>query len=421
LRNDYWPNAMSERLYHRRIRPVIVQALQHARVTLISGARQVGKTTLAVEIANEGPMQIVTLDDTPTRQAALEDPAGFLAGLATPVLIDEIQRAPDLLLEIKKTVDRDTRPGRFLLTGSANVLSSRRVLDALTGRVDRVRMWPLSQTEILNGKLNVVDELLAGRAPQVSGATVGHGAFSPQIVSGGYPEAIARPAGRLRERWFANYIATTLERDLGEIASTRRAEDMGRLLTLVASQSANLLSYRAVGERLQMHHDTVQAYVTLLEQMYIVQRLPAWRPGIGARESARPKVYICDAAMLAHLLGANRERVENDDQVTGKACETLVTVELLKQASWADTAVSIFHYQRAHADIDLILESRAGEIAAIEVKARATLRPQDWKWLAALRDARSERFKAGIVVYSGEQTIPLGDRLWAVPYSGLWV
>lgn len=224
----------------------------------------------------------------------------------------------------------------------------------------------------------------------------------------------------MRERWFADYIATTLERDLGEIASTRRAEDMGRLLALVASQSANLLSYRAVGERLQMHHDTVQAYVTLLEQMFLLQRLPAWRPGIGARESRRPKVYICDPAMLAHLLGADSKRIETDDQVTGRACKTLVAVEVLKQASWAQSAVTVYHYQRERADIDLILESRAGELAAIEVKARATLRPQDWKWLAALRDARGERFKAGIVIYSGEQTIPLGERLWAVPYSGLW-
>lgn len=400
---------------------MITEALRHARVTLVSGARQVGKTTLVGEIAaNEHPMQIVTLDDTPTRRAALDDPAGFIAGLSSPVLIDEVQRAPDLLLEIKKAVDRDTTPGRFLLTGSANVLSSRRALDALTGRVDRVRMWPLAQTEILGGKLNVVDELLAGRVPQVSGAAVGRDAFSSQIASGGYPEARARPPGRLRERWFADYIATTLERDLGEIASTRRAEDMGRLLTLVASQSANLLSYRSVGERLQMHHDTVQAYVTLLEQLYVLQRLPAWRPGIGARESGRPKVYVCDPAMLAHLLGANRERIENDDQVTGKACETLVATEVLKQASWADTATSVYHYQRERADIDLVIESRAGELAAIEVKARATLRPQDWKWLAALRDARGKRFKAGIVVYSGEQTIPLGERLWAVPYSGLW-
>ncbi len=374
-----------------------------------------------MEIAtSEHPMRALTLDDGPTREAALGDPAGFLAGVDGPVLIDEIQRAPELLLEIKKAVDRDTSPGRFLLTGSANVLSSKRVIDALTGRIDRVRMWPLAQTEILGGALNLVDELLAGRAPQLDGAPVGHRAFSSVIAEGGYPEARLRPAGRSRERWFENYVETALERDLREIGDARRINEMGRLLRLLASQSANLLSYRAIGQRLEMHHDTVQAYVTLLEQMFLLQRLPAWRPGLGARESSRPKVYICDPGMLAHLLGADVERIERDDQVTGKACETLVAVELLKHSSWAHSTIRAYHYQREREDIDFVLENRAGELAAVEVKAKATLHAKDWKWLAALRDARGDRFKSGVVIYSGEQTIPLGDRLWAVPYAGLW-
>jgi predicted AAA+ superfamily ATPase len=335
-------------------------------------------------------------------------------------LIDEIQRAPNLLLEIKKVIDRDSTPGRFLLTGSANILSSKRLIDALTGRIDRVRMWPLAQTEILGGKLNVVDELMAGRPPQVTGATVGRSAFSAIVATGGYPEALSRTSGRSRERWFQDYIDTALERDLSELADARRADDMGRLLRLVASQSANLLSYRAIGRRLEMHHDTVQAYIALLEQMFLLQRLPAWRPGLGARESSRPKVYICDSGMLAHLLGADVKRIEDDDQVTGKACETLVAVELLKHASWANSATRLYHYQREREDVDFVLENRAGEIAAVEVKARASLNSRDWKWLAGLRDARGKLFKSGVVIYAGEQTIPLGDRLWAMPYSGLW-
>jgi predicted AAA+ superfamily ATPase len=412
---------MTTPLFTRRIRPIVVEALEDARIVLISGARQVGKTTLSMEIAaTDHPMRTLTLDDGPTREAALQDPAGFIAGLDAPVLIDEIQRAPGLLLEIKKVVDHDTTPGRFLLTGSANVLSSKRVIDALTGRIDRIRMWPLARSEIVGGELNVVDELLAGRAPQLDGALVGRRAFSSVIAEGGYPEARLRPPGRSRERWFENYIDTALERDLREIADARRIDEMGRLLRLLASQSANLLSYRAVGRRLEMHHDTVQAYVTLLEQMFLVQRLPAWRPGLGARESSRPKVYVCDPGMLAYLLGADVERIERDDQVTGKACETLVAAELLKHASWANSAIRAYHYQREREDIDFVLENRAGDLAAIEVKAKASLDSKDWKWLAALRDASSDRFKSGIVIYSGDQTIPLGDRLWAVPYAGLW-
>jgi uncharacterized protein len=412
---------MTTPLFTRRIRPIVVEALQDARIVLISGARQVGKTTLSTEIAaTDHPMRTLTLDDEPTRQAALQDPAGFIAGLDAPVLIDEIQRAPGLLLEIKRVVDRNTTPGRFLLTGSANVLSSNRVIDALTGRIDRIRMWPLAQSEIVDGKLNIVDELLAGRAPQLDRAPVGRQAFSSVIADGGYPEARLRPPGRSRERWFQSYIDTALERDLHEIADARRIDEMGRLLRLLASQSANLLSYRAIGRRLEMHHNTVQAYVTLLEQMFLLQRLSAWRPGLGARESSRPKVYLSDPGMLAYLLGADVQRIERDDQVTGKACETLVAAELLKHSSWADNAVRVYHYQREREDIDFVLESRAGDLAAVEVKAKASLDSKDWKWLAALRDARSDRFKSGIVIYSGDQTIPLGDRLWAVPYAGLW-
>ncbi len=407
--------------FERRIRSAVVDALQDSRVVLVSGARQVGKTTLSNEIAaSDHPMQSLTLDDRPTREAALRDPAGFIATLDAPVLIDEIQRAPELLLEIKRAVDRDTTPGRFLLTGSADVLSSKRVIDALTGRIDRIRMWPLAQSEIADGALNVVDELMAGRAPQVSGAPVGHPAFSAIVAQGGYPEARLRPAGRRRARWFENYVDTTLERDLREIADARRMDEMGRLLRLLAAQSANLLSYRAVGQRLEMHHGTVQSYVMLLEQMFLVQRLPAWRPGLGAREASRPKAYVCDPGLLAYLLGADVERIEHDDQVTGKACETLVAVELLKHASWAHSEVRLYHYQREREDIDLVLEDRAGNVAAVEVKATASIRSSDWQWLAALRDARGTRFKSGVVIYSGEQTIPLGDRLWAVPYAGLW-
>jgi predicted AAA+ superfamily ATPase len=411
---------MSAPLFERRIRPLVLEALRDSRIVPVSGARQVGKTTLTTEIAAaDRPMRSLTLDDALTRDAAERDPAGFIAGLDGPVLIDEIQHVPELLLEIKKTVDRDPTPGRFLLTGSADVLSSKRVIDALTGRIDRIRMWPLAQTEITGGALNVIDELFAGRAPQVSGVPVGHQAFSSIIAEGGYPDARVRAAGR-RPRWFENYIDTALDRDLREIADARRIDDMGRLLRLLATQSANLLSYRAAGERLQMHHDTVQSYVTLLEQMFLVQRLPAWRPGLGAREAARPKAYVCDPGLLAFLLGADVERIEHDDQVIGKACETLVAVELLKHASWAQHDVRLHHYQRERGDIDLVLEDRAGNVAAVEVKAKASITARDWRSLTVLRDARGPRFKSGIVIYSGEQTVPLGDRLWAVPYAGLW-
>jgi uncharacterized protein len=409
-------------LFPRFIRRLIVEGMDDSRIVFVGGARQVGKTTLVTEIArSERPMAGFTLDDRLTREAAIADPAGFVADLPRPAFIDEIHRAPDMLLALKNAVDADPVPGRFVITGSANVLASKRIQDALPGRIDRVDMWPLAQSEIKGGRLNVVDELFAGRAPQVTGAPVGRGAFSGVVAEGGYPQARARPPGRRRRRWFDNYISGTLARDLVELADVRRIDDAERLLRLLASQSANLLSYRSVGGRLDMHHETVKAYVALLELMFLVKRLPAWRPGLGAREASTPKLYVCDSGLLAHLLGADVARIEGDDQVTGKLCETFVVGELLRHASWSEQQPRLYHYQRDREDIDLILENNRGEIAALEVKAAATLRGSDWKWLKKLADVRGESFRAGIVVYAGEQTIPLGSRLWAVPYSGLWV
>ena len=307
-----------------------------------------------------------------------------------------------------------------MITGSANVLASRRIHDALPGRIDRVDMWPLAQSEIRGGTLNAIDELFAGRAPKVTGAPAGRVAFADIVAEGGYPEARVRPVGRRRDRWFANYVAGTLSRDLAELADVRRIDDAERLLRLLAAQSANLLSYRKVGARLDMHHDTVKGYVALLEQMFLVKRLPAWRPGLGAREAATPKLYVCDSGLLAHLLGADAQRIAEDGQVTGKLCETFVVGELLRHASWSEQQPRLYHYQRDREDVDVVLENNRGDIVGVEVKAAATLRASDWKWLKKLADARGESFKAGIVVYAGEQTIPLGGRLWAVPYSGLW-
>jgi predicted AAA+ superfamily ATPase len=279
-------------IFERRARPLVIESLVHARIVFIAGARQVGKTTLVSDVARpdgDQPMGLLTLDDRATREAARDDPTGFVAGLGGATVIDEIQRAPDLLLALKRAVDADTVPGRFLITGSADVLQSRRAIDALPGRIDRIELWPLSRSEIEGGKLNVIDELLAGRVPQIARAPVGPDAYAPLIAEGGYPEARLRPAGRLRNRWYRGYLAGTLGRDLRELADLRRADETERLLRLIASQSANLLSYRKIAQQLDLDDKTVKEHTLLLEQLFLVKRLGGWRPGLGAREAARPK------------------------------------------------------------------------------------------------------------------------------------
>lgn len=406
-------------MYSRTVQGLVLEALTDTRIVFVAGARQVGKTTLTRGIASgPHPMQALTLDDQGVRDAVISDPAGFLAGLHGPVLIDEIQRAPDLLLAIKDDVDRNTTPGRFLLTGSTNLLASKRIKDALTGRIETVRLWPLSQTEIHGGAVNFVDALHSAQVPAVTGAPVGRASLAGFLSAGGYPEARLRD-GRRRTRWFENTLDTALDRDLRDISDVIKVEAMPGLLRQLASQAANLLSYRAIGQRLDINHETVKSYVGLLEQMFLVRRLPAWRPGLGAREVQTPKIYIVDTGLLAHLMGADEQRIVGDDQVTGKVVENFVAMELIKHAEWASRPVRVYHYQRAREDVDLVLEWNDGSIAAIEVKSRATVHRDDWKWIAKLREQR-DSFRAGVVLYTGAQSVPLGDRLWAVPLSGLW-
>jgi predicted AAA+ superfamily ATPase len=406
--------------FPRHNRKLIVEGLEDTRVVFVTGARQVGKTTLTEDIAaHEHPLVRVSFDDDDVRIAAQNDPVGFVASLPGPALIDEAQRAPDILLAIKSVVDRDPEPGQFLLTGSANLLAARQVKDALTGRIDTVPLWPLSQSEIRGGSLNFVDSLFAAEPPWIEGAQIGRDAYVSILAEGGYPEARIRQ-GQRRRRWFRNYVDTALDRDLRELSDAIKLDAMPKLLRLLASQAANLLSYRAVAQRLGLHHDTVKAYVALLEQTFLVAKLPAWRPGIGAREVATPKVYFVDTGLLTDLLGADERRVREDDQVTGKALENFVATELLKHLEWAETPARLHHYQRQNADIDLVLEAADGSLAAVEVKAAATVAQGDTKPMRELRDTAGDRFRAGVVLCARAETVPLGDRLWAVPVSGLW-
>jgi len=352
--------------------------------------------------------------------AARTDARGFLAGFGEPLVIDEIQRAPQLVTAIKRRVDIDDRPGRFLLTGSANVFASRLAPEALTGRLETVRLWPLSQSEIRGTRANAVDMLFAGRPPDVVGAPVGRAAFADVTLAGGYPEALRRNPGGRRDRWFAAYLDASLTRDLRDVSDALKLAEMPRLMRLLAAQAAGELSYRNLASRLEITRDTVQSYIRLLELVFLTVTLPGWRPGIGARETQRPKGYVADSGLLAHLLNADDARIRNDDQVTGRLLENFVAMELVRLADGSTTRPSLSHYRQGREEVDVIMERRSGAIVGVEVKAAATLRPSDWAGLVRLRDARGDAFTCGIVLHAGDRTVPLAERVWAVPISGLW-
>jgi predicted AAA+ superfamily ATPase len=408
------------RIFPRYSLPLVEVTLDHTPAVFIAGARQVGKSTLAREVVSRrGIPTSVSLDTRAVLEAARADPDAFIAGLDKPVFIDEVQRVPELLLAIKDDLERNRVNGRYLMTGSANILTTPKVADALTGRISLIRLWPLAQAEIEGARTNIVDMALAGDAPRITGAPIGRAAFVSRLVEGGYPALRSVPA-TTRRRLFNDYVNSTIVRDLREISDARKLDEVPRLLRRLGSQAANLYVPDNVSRDLRLTRPTVVTYTALLKTVFLVHTLPAWRPGIGSREVQHEKLHFVDTGLLANMLGVNEMRVAEDDQLTGRLLENFVVMEIVKQLDWADADAGAFHYRQGRDEVDMILEATSGEIAAVEVKARSRVAERDWRAIGKLRDDRRGAFKAGIVIYSGEQTLPLSDRIWAVPVSALW-
>lgn len=280
-------------------------------------------------------------------------------------------------------------------------------------------MWPLTQSEIEGTDGNFVDTLFGGAPPQLEGAPVGREALVGRLTAGGYPEARLRNEAR-RTRWFDSYLESTLGRDLTDISDAHKLKEMPRLLRLLASQAANIVVPANISKSIALDRGTVEAYIGLLETVFLVRRLPAWAPGLGSREQRHPKIYVVDTGLLLHLSGADEQRLSEDDQITGKAVENFVAMEILRHAEWSEKAPKPFHYRQGREEIDVVLEDRAANVVAVEVKASASIRARDWRALERLRDAKGKSFRCGVLLYAGEATVPLGDRIFAVPISGLW-
>ena len=405
----------------RHIRPTVVEALTEARAVCLLGARQSGKSTLARAIAtDEHPAEYLTLDEEATRRAAREDPTGLIASVKGAAVIDEIQRAPDLMLAIKERLDTDDRRGQFLLAGSANILTLPTIADALPGRVDYVRLWPFSQGELAGRRESFVDRLLAGEAPHVEDAEVGRGAYAAKIVAGGFPDVQGR-SPRGRERFFNSYVSTILSRDLGDVASVRDTASIERLLGIVAARSAGLLSSRGIAGELGVDHKTVMAQTRILEDLFLVWRLQPWHVNLGSRQVKTPKIYMTDTGLLTHLTNVNAERLTRDGNLAGSIFETFAAMELARQCDWAESPASLFHYRdKQQREVDVVIELRSGEVAGVEIKTAADARPEDFAGLRYLREKLGAQFKAGVVLYTGKRTLSFGDRLSAVPLRGLW-
>ena len=412
---------MSGPLIERNIRPTVVAALKEARAVCLLGARQSGKSTLARAIAeHEHPAEYLTLDNDATRRSALEDPVGFIARVSGPAVIDEVQRVPDLMLAIKERLDTNNERGQFLLAGSANILTLPSIADALPGRVDYVRMWPFSQGELSGRRESFIDRVLNGEVPHIDDAEVGRGVYAPQIVAGGFPDAQERSA-RGRARFFTSYVSTLLGRDLPDIAKVRDTAGVERLLRILAARSAGLVSSRGMAGELGVDHKTVAAQTRVLEELFLVSRLQPWHANLGSRQVKTPKIHMIDTGLLSHLTNIDAEGIVASPTVAGPIVETFAAMELARQCDWAESSVSLFHYRdKQQREVDIVLELGSGELAGVEVKTAATVTATDFAGLRYLRDKLGDRFKTGVVLYTGKRTLSFGDRLAAVPLCGLW-
>ena len=414
--------------FRRLVRPRLEEALADTPVVLVHGPRQCGKTTLARDVGDAAGYAYRTFDDDTLRAAADADPVGFVADLPERTVLDEVQRVPGLFTSLKAAVDRDRTPGRFLLTGSANVLLVPHLSDSLAGRMEILRLHPLSQHELagLAGEAPTFVERLfqSGTSPSVgeqgSGGRLGL-ALAETVAAGGYPAALARSAPHRRAAWYRAYVDTLVQRDVRDLAAIRNLDALPRLLAVVASQTARLLNVADLSGPFQLTRPTIRDYVTLLERVFLLDELPPWHSNRLSRLVKTAKLHAGDTGVACALLGVGGDELWADRELYGQMLETFVYGELQRQASGHGRPITFHHLRdRDGAEVDLVMERSGRQLVGIEVKAAATVRGKDFSGLRKLQEAVGDRFVAGVVLYDGEATLPFGDRLWAVPILHLW-
>lgn len=405
-------------MYPRFAKERIEEALSDTRVVLISGPRQSGKTTLAMDVAADRT-PFLTLDDANILRSAVDDPVGFVRGLDRAV-IDEVQRVPDLLLAIKNLVDDDKTPGRFLLTGSANLMTLPKVADSLAGRMEVIRLLPLSQSEIIGTKSNFIDRAFAGEMPSVDHIVVGNELIEI-VLSGGYPEALGRKRWARKQDWYHGYLDAIVQRDVRDVAQIDQLAIMPKLLSVLAEHSGQLVNYSAIGGALDLNHVTTRKYVSVFESLYLVHTLQPWFSNRLKRLTKSPKLHFLDAGLLASMRDVSPDVVAKDKTCFGSILETFVFSELRKIASWSKQRCSFAHFRdKDKNEVDLVLENRRGEVIGIEVKSSATVSAADFSGMRKLADACGDKFMQGMVLYDHDKVVPFGENIFAAPLSSLW-
>ena len=405
-------------LYPRWIEPRIDEALLDTPVVLLAGPRQAGKTTLVRQFAKR-ELRYLTLDDELTLLSAREDPVGMIRNLDRAV-VDEIQRVPELLLAIKKSVDEDRRPGRFLLTGSANLMALPTVADSLAGRMETLMLLPLSQSEIENRPANWIDHVFAGEILTANPPVLG-GNLVERVLRGGYPEAVARPTEKRRNAWARQYMDAIIQRDVRDVAEIDKLDQLSRFLRALAQTAGQMCNYSELGGQVGLDGKTVSRYISVFEQMYLLKRMDVWARNRLKRVVKTPKLQFIDSGLLGMLTNISHKDVQLDKTGYGHILESFVFGELLKHTTTSDDDYRLLYYRDADKfEVDVVIENSAGQLVGVEVKASATVKERDLRGLKKLASLSGDQFTAGVLLYDGDETMPLGSNLWAAPLSTLW-
>ena len=407
----------------RHATDALLDALHDTPVVYLQGARQTGKSTLVRAISErQHPARYLTLDTAAVLSAASNDPEGFIAGFDRPVVIDEVQRAPSLALAIKAAVDANRRPGQFLLTGSASVMSLPALSDSLAGRMELHTLWPFSQGELANVRETFVDRILAERLVTPATMPDTEKSLIDRVCTGGYPEIQTRRSHTRRQAWFDSYVDAILQRDVRDLANIERLSEIPRLLALLASRAGELLNFADLARTLGIPQTTLKRYMALMEMTFLVRVLPAWFSNLGKRLAKAPKLLLADTGLLTHLVEADGNRLRRNRTLLGHVLENFVAMELIKQLGWSKRRCRLFHFRtESGAEVDLVLEDPAGRLVGVEVKSAVSTRQQDFRGLEELARLSGDRFVRGIVLCTGTTVVPFGRNLYQLPVSQLWV
>lgn len=407
-------------MYRRYCEKKVESALADTPVVIISGPRQSGKTTLAKQIQNHDCIYI-TLDDITQYDAAKRDPIGFIRNLNTKrTIIDEIQRVPELFLAIKQSVDENRIPGRFLLTGSSNAMMLPKLSDSLAGRIEVINLLPLTTCEIDGVASTFFEKIFNGIAP-TSRLTRIRKQLQNKILSGGFPEPLARKTQERRFVWFQQYINSIIQKDMRDLGKIEHIDVMPKLVRLLANQVGQLVNYTEIANKIGIARQTVSQYVSLLEQLYIFEHIPAWHKNENKRLVKTPKAHIVDTGLLCSLRRITNERILNDNQLFGHLLESYVINEIKRLATWQDDSIEYSYYRdKDKVEIDLILENYEGNFIAIEIKASATITSADFQGLRKFQNIVGKQFAMGIILYDGDHMTQHSDKLYSVPIGCLW-